>query len=646
MKNKYIENSLKNYSPFIFVCIATLVYIIYWSWISLYRLFTFQAGVYDLGISAQEFYIVYHQPFFSINTLSGILNRDVMYIFSPLFFFNTYELMLIVQTIFLSVPSILLYFISMKVTRKASISVSVSLVYLMYPLLAGVNWFDFHNQSFFIFFFILAFYLYIEEHFIYSAVFFIIAGMTHYLFMIVVCLFSLPLLLETVHAYLKGNSVEKEKRFGVVVFIISIVLLGLSFYLNSLQHVTISSVIHSTGINVFSNLSEKLIVVAIAIFPFAFLTVIPNRYSLLILPFFFLLFFSSNSIYFFPGITMDQYSSLLIPGIFISTIYGVNTLLKRTNALSKMNKSKRRPSRAKIIAVTMVLLTVGSGLLLEPYGPLNHESENHFNTQRPLNSYLPLFKQFNKMVSLIPKNATSVVIGDGEPTALPRPQIVGAPLLITPYNIAGNLTYLSNSGKWVRIYPKYIIGNPYNVMFTLSSGPIYNLSMYNLINRLYSSGIYGILAEASGMILLEKNYSGPIQYYVPMEYALYRQFLTSTCSGLLGNSLIFTGSDKPFNINSSRNLNGPIFIPPGRYNICINTSSITIPNNDILRVQLENGNGNEISNVNILANYTKNYIVIDVYLISMVEYSRISISIEKGEQISINYIKITQNANL
>ena len=142
----------KKYSDLVFVFLAVIVYIIYWSWISIYRLYTFQAGVFDLGSIAQEFWLVYHQPFLSINTLSGFLNRDVMYIFSPLSFFNSYPLILVTQTIFLGVPAIFIYLIAINVLKNKVMAVVLSISYLMYPLLVGINWFDVHNQAFFIFF--------------------------------------------------------------------------------------------------------------------------------------------------------------------------------------------------------------------------------------------------------------------------------------------------------------------------------------------------------------------------------------------------------------------------------------------------------------------------------------------------------------
>ena len=194
----------------------------------------------------------------------------------------------------------------------------------------------------------------------------------------------------------------------------------------------------------------------------------------------------------------------------------------------------------KVMTVSIVILTVCSAIVLEPYGPLNHDSSNAYERSRPTSFYLPMFEEFNKVVNLIPKNATSVVIGDGEPTAIPRGQIPGAPLFVTPYTLAGNMSYLSSSGKWIRICPQYVLGNPYNVMFTLDAGGGYNLSMFSLLQKLYNSGKYGILAEASGIVLLERNYSGPIKYFVPINYTLDSTFLTAPWQSLLGDGPLYS----------------------------------------------------------------------------------------------------------
>jgi hypothetical protein len=53
--------------------------------------------------------------------------------------------------------------------------------------------------------------------------------------------------------------------------------------------------------------------------------------------------------------------------------------------------------------------------------------------------------------------------------------------------------------------------------FKLAGNSPFNMSMYDLVNRLYGSGEYGLVAEASGIVLLKKNYTGQIEYYAPMK---------------------------------------------------------------------------------------------------------------------------------
>ena len=637
-----VTTKQKKYSGLILVCLAIAIYIIYWSWISLYRLYTFQSGVFDLGVMAQEFWLVYHQPFFTINTLSGFLNKDVMYIFSPLIFFNSYPLILVTQTIFLGLPAIFVYLIAITVLKNKVIAVVLSLSYLTYPLLAGINWFDVHNQAFFIFFFLLAFYLFLKNRYLFSTIFFIIAGMTHYLYLILVILFAFPFLVEAIFMYRKRHKINKEMLWGLVIFFLAIIILFFSFYLNTIQNVSVSAVINTGGLNLTYEFRSKLLVALIAFAPLAFIPLFPNRYMLLLIPFFLLVFISQNSVYFFPTITRSQYPSLLVPGIFISSIFGIKNIIGIYEKRKKKKMKIRGSAPLKVMTALVVILTVCSAVVLEPYGPLNHDSSNAYGTTKPTSFYLPLYDEFNKIVSLIPKNATSVVIGDGEPTAIPRGQIPDAPLLVTPYTLAGNMSYLSNSGKWVKISPQYILGNPYNVMFTLASDAEYNLSMFSLLQKLYNSGEYGILAEASGIVLLEKNYSGPIRYFVPINYTMYSTFLTAPGLSLLGDGPLYSKSSSLLKITSSDYLNGPTFLPPGFYNITFYLNDVNVPSNDSIGLYLENNGGKTIAEATINRPYADQNVSLHTYLYSMNEYVRFFVSLEENESLSISKICVVQ----
>lgn len=632
----------KKYSGLILVCLAVVVYIIYWSLISLYRLYTFQSGVFDLGMMAQEFWLVYHQPFFTISTLSGFLNRDVMYIFSPLTFFDSYPPILITQTIFLGVPAIFIYLIANTVLKNKVTAFVLAFSYLMYPLLAGINWFDVHNQAFFIFFFLLAFYLFLKNRYFLSTTFFIISGMTHYLYLILVLLFALPFVLEAISHHIKRHSTSREILWGSIIFFLAFIILLSSFYLNTIQNVSVSAVIHTGSLSLTYELRRKFLVFLIAFAPLALIPLFPNRYMLLLIPFFLLVFLSQNYGYFFPTVTQDQYASMLDPGIYISSIFGIKNIIIIHEKRKKKKIKIRKSVLLKVITLSIVVLTLCSAIVLEPYGPLNHDSSNAFDTTKPNSFYLPLFNEFNKVVSLIPKNATSVVIGDGEPTAIPRGQIPNAPLLITPYNLAGNLSYLSNSGKWIKASPQYVLGNPYSVMFTLSADSEYNLSMFSLLQKLYNSGEYGILAEASGIVLLEKNYSGPMRYFVPINYTMFGTYLTAPGLSLLGDGPIYSKSDSSLKITSSDYLNGPTFLPPGFYNISLYLNNLNVSGNDSIKLYLENNGGSTIAEATINQSYADLSVSLHTYLYSMNEYVRFFVFLGKDESLSISKICVVQ----
>ena len=132
-------------SPYtIIVWAMTSAYIVYWSYLSIYRIITFRAGTYDLGVISQELYLsIGHLTFYGYFT--AFLNRDIAIILSPLTLFHSLYAIVIVQSIFLGLPGLLIYCISNRVTNDRRVSIIFAFVYFVYPPLYGVNCFDVHN---------------------------------------------------------------------------------------------------------------------------------------------------------------------------------------------------------------------------------------------------------------------------------------------------------------------------------------------------------------------------------------------------------------------------------------------------------------------------------------------------------------------
>ena len=152
------------------------------------------------------------------------------------------------------------------------------------------------------------------------------------------------------------------------------------------------------------------------------------------------------------------------------------------------------------------------------------------------------------------------------------------PQLVQSYNYV--LPFNNYNGS-----PEYIITDPYSSWFyNVDISPGTYTDTLSLANEKLSSGNYGILYEESGMILMEKGYTGKAKQFIPYEV------------NAMNNSVIN-------------------FMPPGNYSVHSNANITLICNNRIYQITSENGNGsfilkNYINNVKILFNSTQKIIFI------------------------------------
>ena len=127
-------------------------YSIAWSYISIERYYSLGAYVYDSGLEFQRMWDVFHTQWTLYSFIKYFSYSGDTFLFSPLIFFKSYEALYIVQSIFLAIPAIPLYLISRNKNLGNYKSLLIALAYLLYFPLSGMNFFDFHFQSFFIFF--------------------------------------------------------------------------------------------------------------------------------------------------------------------------------------------------------------------------------------------------------------------------------------------------------------------------------------------------------------------------------------------------------------------------------------------------------------------------------------------------------------
>jgi len=466
----------------IILVVSFIIYTVSWSFITILRFLSFNAGVFDLGVSSYLLYSLFHQPFriFYDGQPSLALNKMIYFLIAP--FFNLFpndEMLLVFQSTIIGASVFPLFGIAKHFTHDDRTSLFISLTFLFYYPIGGVNWFDFHFMALVPFFFLTGFYFYLKGEKRKSFLFLFLAMISDYLVPLIVFIMSILTMRE-----------KDNRKFSIILMTVSAALFMTVTLYFGISYFTVLANYHSiqSYITVITTTwQEKVLYIIYMLAPLLFIPFLDRRYIFLILPFMGFAFLNN----YFPYISpmFFQYPSLIAPFLFISLSRGIVPLSKifRKNNIRALRN----------IALLVIAVNISISLVLMPWGPLNAYIVPSYDIQE--NTHFTGYDaQLENIIKLIPRGS-SIMIQDNMPQ------------LCIGYN-----WMLPDS--WHRgIYPEYVIEDPYS--FFLTHPSLYttpqNLTMINVFNYLYMTGRYGIVADASGIILLKRNYTGPMEYYVP-----------------------------------------------------------------------------------------------------------------------------------
>lgn len=153
----------------ILVLVGIGIYTAIFSFFTIMRYYTFRTYAWDLGIFNQAFWTTLHDGKFFYYTPELVVNPSGSFFgvhFSPILFFllpvyaiyPAPETFLVLQSLVLALGALPLYRLVVHVTKFRVAATIFMLTYLSYPPLQGINWFDFHVQSFLPLFFLSAIY--------------------------------------------------------------------------------------------------------------------------------------------------------------------------------------------------------------------------------------------------------------------------------------------------------------------------------------------------------------------------------------------------------------------------------------------------------------------------------------------------------
>ncbi|QRF74983.1 putative membrane protein [Thermoplasmatales archaeon] len=506
------------------VIISIGSYAVIYSIFSVMRFLTYNAYVYDLGLSSSLLYSAVHGGvyYFIQNPASITANKMIYIPLSVIFqFYPNFIPLLVFQACWIAIGAYPLYMISRKVIVDAKLALLPPLLYLLYYPLAGVAWYDFHFMAIFPTFFFLGFWLYLSDRKATSAIVLFLAAMTNYLAVVIVLFFGLVTLLGK-----KGIvSARSSRIYGITLIIFSVLLLLIiNMHFGAAYTATVSNV---TGFpqSIFQYLSLKLFLVFALLVPLFFISLYSPKYLILSLPYFVFVFFQGSHLPYFSPINF-QYPSLVIPGIFISFVYG-------TRKLKDISSKKSNGRRIRRIAKALIATNIILAIVLTPVGSII-TGDNALYDGHSVMLYTAQDSALNAMIGHIPAGSSVMIQAN-------MPQLTAGYNWIVPYEFNG-----SN-------YPDYAINDPYEHLFN-NTQEVYlsNTSQeVTVFNEFLNSGEYAILSEQYGIILLERNWTG-IAEFTPL--------IINHSISLTGKSGII--ASKTFNWSNS-------FIAPGTYNVTI-----------------------------------------------------------------------------
>ena len=154
---------------------AFFVFSISWGLIIMGKFYSLHSYVFDLGFVMQRLWQPYHILNYQFDA-SVLFTSGFQFVLSPLYFFNSLQLLLLFQLVAFSGSVFPLYGIAKMHTGKPLVSLAIAISFLLYFPSSGIIWFDVHFQAFFVPLFIFAYYFFLKGNYPVSSTLFLLSG--------------------------------------------------------------------------------------------------------------------------------------------------------------------------------------------------------------------------------------------------------------------------------------------------------------------------------------------------------------------------------------------------------------------------------------------------------------------------------------
>jgi len=460
---------------------------------------SFNASVFDLGVSSELLYSVFHGGF----SLSTIAMNKLIYL--PLsIIYNIYPVPVFAQYImivFLSAGAFPVYLIARRLTDSERISVIFSILYLIYFPLGGVFWFDFHFMAFFPTFFLLGVYFYVAGRRKSSFAMMLLAAITDFLSPVIVAFFAI----FAAYNDMKDHGTDPFRNRYVVMLLVAtfIIFFGTLEYVGFgfLEQYTSHTIVTYVPEPLTAPLAYRLAYFVYLLMPLFFLSFLAPDFLIVIIPYFVLAVY--NGYYPYVNTLLYQYPSLTVSAIFVSAVIGLARLMKgRRRIITKKGVMRLLYAITAFNVVLMLFLTPVGNLVTNGHGSVQVTTylagmNRNYDAPQQI-QYSAIDSALWNCTALIPNGATVLIQNN-------MPQLTSGYSWILP-------DFFNYSS-----FPEYVVVDPYSPSF-------YTIYFTSNISRTMSSDVgmllyrydYGILASDDGVTVLERNYTGTPLVFQPI----------------------------------------------------------------------------------------------------------------------------------
>ncbi|EQD64706.1 hypothetical protein B1B_06614, partial [mine drainage metagenome] len=179
-----------------------------------------------------------HGPFTWVHYWNSVSTSGLSFAFAPVVLLGSYPLLLVIQTVAISLTALSLYYVGSRILGNAYAGLVVALSFLISFAVAGVNWFDLHYEAFFIPLFVSGYALTISGRNRTGYTLLALSGLANFPFMIFPAFFALQsLVYRRWHSYTMVGPMWKPAPRSY-----DLILLGVAFAVLVSSYVELSTV--------------------------------------------------------------------------------------------------------------------------------------------------------------------------------------------------------------------------------------------------------------------------------------------------------------------------------------------------------------------------------------------------------------------